>query len=316
MDNTFTVLFLAAGKRLSLFERFQLACRQEGVDPRLASYETTVHVPVAQVSSVVPGKSWDDPALKEDIQQIVKRQQVKLVIPCVNRAAVLLGQWANELQNLGCTVVASDADICRTFDNKRLAEQWFVDHGVLTPRWTRESPWPWIIKPVFGAASRGQFLVHSSEEFDRLSASLNLEEYLIQPFVPGVEYTVDAYVSRSHETLGCVPRRRLQVVDGEVVRSVTERNEGLIQDCQRILNRGGFRGPITLQAIEQEGRFWFLEINPRFGGGVILSMQAGAEYARLCVREALGRPVEPVTWRAGVLMTRAYREIFFEGGEP
>ncbi len=79
-----------------------------------------------------------------------------------------------------------------------------------------------------------------------------------------------------------------------------------------MLHTRGFLGPITLQAIEGAGDPWFIEINPRFGGGVILSIEAGADYPRLLIREALGRPVEPVEWREGVLMTRAFREVFHE----
>jgi carbamoylphosphate synthase large subunit len=81
----------------------------------------------------------------------------------------------------------------------------------------------------------------------------------------------------------------------------------------RILAAGGFEGPITFQAIERDGRCWFIEGNLRFGGGVIVSIEAGADFAWLLVREALGRSVEPVSWREGVLMTRAYREVFHEG---
>jgi carbamoyl-phosphate synthase large subunit len=312
MAKTLNILFLAAAKRLSLFERFQAACRLEGVDCRLFSYETSTQVPVAQVASVIEGKSWDDPALAADVREIVAKNQIHIIVPCVNRAVWLLSQWAADLERMGCFVVTSDEEVCRIFDSKRLTEEWFLRNGVQTPKWSPNSPLPWLLKPTFGAAARGQIHLNSREEFEKIRASVNLDDYVLQPFISGVEYTVDSYVSRACEVLGCVPRLRLAVADGEVVRSRTEEVPGLVERCKFILSHARFRGPITLQAIMADSQFWFLEINPRFGGGVILSIEAGADYPRLCVREALGRPVSAVEWRKGILMTRAYREMFFK----
>jgi hypothetical protein len=41
-------------------------------------------------------------------------------------------------------------------------------------------------------------------------------------------------------------------------------------------------------------------------------MEAGADYAKLLIREALGKPVEKVNWRDKLLMTRSYQETFHE----
>jgi carbamoyl-phosphate synthase large subunit len=285
------------------------------LEPQLFSYETAERVPVAQVATVLPGKLWDDPELAQDVARIVGRHQIHLIVPCVNRAALLLSRWAGDLRQQGCAAVVSDEEVCSTFDNKRLTEQWFLQHGVSTPLWSEQSPLPWLLKPIFGAASRGHIRIESRDDFARLRGSLDMNDYVLQPIVKGVEYTVDGYVSRSGEILGCVTRSRLAVADGEVVRSQTERVQELVRQSEALLRQGKFCGPITLQAIQAEGEFWFLEINPRLGGGVILSIAAGADYPRLCVREALGRAVAPVSWREGLLMTRAYREVFFEKGK-
>ena len=309
------ILFLGAGNRFSLFERIASACRLEGVQPRLFSYENSLSVPVAKLATIIVGLGWDEPEFKQNLLDTIAKWGINVVVPCMDGATIALSQIASDVQILGCWPVVISAELCITFENKQLAEKWFIDHGLQTPVWKPDSPLPWIIKHIHGFASRRQFQVNRLEEFHRLQPRIDLQEYLIQPFIDGPEFTIDAYVSRSGEVLGCVPRRRLHVVDGEVVRSVTERKEPLIEESTKILNCVDFRGPITIQAIQHEGEFWFIEINPRFGGGVILSFEAGADYARLLVREAIGRPVSPVSWREGILMTRAYREVFFDGGK-
>jgi len=306
-------LFLGAGKRMSLFERVSRACEAEGVCPTLYTYEDSPNVPVAALATVVVGLPWKAPGFTQHLLSTVIRHNIQVVVPCMDAATVALSQVATSLQEVGCWPVVSDLQTCITFENKRLTAAWFLEHGVLTPVWQPDSPFPWIVKHVHGFGSRNQFIVDSRDEFELLKSKVDLNEYIVQPFVEGPEFTVDAYVSRRGQILGCVTRRRLLVVGGEVVNSVTERKDALIRETTRILSVGGFQGPVTFQAIQNNDDFWFIEGNLRFGGGVILSMEAGADYARLLVREYLGRPVRPVSWEEGVLMTRAYREVFHKG---
>lgn len=306
------VLFLGAGKRLSLLERIAAACRSEGVTPHLFGYEDSRFVPIAQLATIIIGKRWNSPDFKPHLLNAITENRIQVIVPCMDGATVQLSAMAGDVTAMGCWPVASEANLCRILEDKQQAEQWFVCQGVKTPVGGLAASFPWMVKRRHGFGSRGQFKVENQELWAQLQGQLDMEEYLIQPFIEGPEYTVDAYVGRDGQILGCVTRRRLHVVDGEVVQSVTQREEKLIDQATRILKSGGFCGPITLQAIEQGGEFWFLEINPRFGGGVILSMEAGADYARLLVREALGRPVTAPSWREKVLMTRAYREVFHE----
>lgn len=55
-------------------------------------------------------------------------------------------------------------------------------------------------------------------------------------------------------------------------------------------------GPMTVQLIrDKNGVDWFIEINPRFGGGAPLSMKAGARSAEAVLKMLDGEPVEYIT---------------------
>ena len=308
---TIRILFLGAGRRMSLFDRIAEACRAEGLQPELYSYEDSTNVPVAKLATIIVGLRWQDQKFEDHLAHVIAQHHVQVVIPCMDAASIVLSRMAESLQESDCWAVVSSVNNCIIFGNKRLTERWFLEHGVQIPILGTDSPFPWIVKDVHGFGSKNQFIVHDEHEFERLG--LNLNDYLVQPFIKGPEFTVDGYVSRDGRVLGCVSRRRLRVLAGEVLNSITERKEALLTECSRILSQGGFQGPITLQAIEDSRGFWFIEANLRFGGGVILSIEAGADYAQLIVREAIGRPVNVVSWQEGVLMTRAYREVFHKG---
>jgi carbamoyl-phosphate synthase large subunit len=77
-------------------------------------------------------------------------------------------------------------------------------------------------------------------------------------------------------------------------------------------------GPLALQCFKgPDGRVAFIEINPRFGGGFPLALEAGADYPRWLLEWALGRPstARADGWRPDVAMLRYDDAIFVPRGE-
>lgn len=302
------ILFLGGGRRLSLFQCFEKACAAEGVPAKLFSYELSRFVPVASIATVIEGREWDSPNFAEDLLDVVKRHNIRVVVPLMNGAATALSMISDEVQNIDCWPAVSNYSVCRMCEDKRATEAWFNEHHVRTPlSYPKCNSRDLIAKPRFGFGGRGI-------ERIRLEDVKRYEErdYLIQAIVEGLEYSVDAYVSKDGTILGSVSRRRLRIADGEVINSLTIRRESLLKEAERILKEGHFRGPVTLQAIEQDNSYWFIDINPRFGGGVVLSIHAGADFPRLLIREVMGRSVQPVMWKENILMTRSHQEVFFD----
>lgn len=302
------ILFLGGGRRTSLYRCFQKACEAEGIECNLFSYELSHLVPVSKCATVIEGRDWDAPSFQEEILSIIARKQIQIVIPLMDKAATVLSSFAEEVTNVSCWPAVSNHMICQICEDKLAADTWFSEHHVLTPAMHHGHESDGLIaKPRFGFGGRGIKKIRSSEahQYER-------QGFIVQPIVRGPEFTVDAYVSKDGVPLACVTRKRLRVADGEAVNSLTSRRELLIAKSQQILRDGRFRGPVTLQAIENTDKYWFIDINPRFGGGVILSIYAGADIPRLLIREVMGLPVKATKWRENILMTRAYEEVFFD----
>ncbi|HPT76551.1 MAG TPA: carbamoyl phosphate synthase-like protein, partial [Defluviitaleaceae bacterium] len=74
-------------------------------------------------------------------------------------------------------------------------------------------------------------------------------------------------------------------------------------------------GPLTLQCIEDsKGEIYWIEINPRFGGGVPLSIEAGIDYGKMIKEWAEGKLVESQMgkFKPNLLMLRYDDAIFLE----
>jgi carbamoyl-phosphate synthase large subunit len=303
------VLFLGAGKRLSLLECFDAAAKRERVDLKMAAVELSTHVPIASLAEIVVGPKFTSLQAEAFLLATVDRYGPDVVIPNMDSATVLLSAVRSQLEDRGCWAVVSSAELCSRMEDKYLANEWLLDRGVPVPGGS--SPLK-IAKPRRGYGSRDQFIGTP----DELAAFLSFHEadaYFVQSFVEGQEYTVDAYVDRSGRLVAALSRKRLEVVAGEVDVSETHRNAAILHLTEKVLSAPGWIGPITLQFIDAASCPVLIEINPRFGGGVTHSIHSGLDMPRWILRERLGRELGPAPdWPDGSVMTRAGRDVFFE----
>lgn len=294
---------LGAGKRLSLAEQFQRAALLEDISLNLFSIELYEQVAIASVAKVFRGPAFDSAAFTSFLWCVVESQAIDVVIPLMDSATVALSALASALP---CCSVVSDNDLCRTMQDKQLADEWFRAHDIPVP--TSQWRYPAIYKPRRGYGSKGIVIARDKDE-DQWHRKP--EWYFYQPLVKGVEYTVDAYVDNNGRLVSALSRQRVEVINGEVTHSRTHRHEGILALTRRILAHPGWRGPITLQFMDTPTGPVILEINPRFGGGAPHSIHLGLDAPRWILREALGRCVEPVdTWPDGSTMVRCLRDVY------
>ena len=109
-----------------------------------------------------------------------------------------------------------------------------------------------------------------------------------------------------------MPRERVVIRAGVSDRGRTVRDEKLIDlalACARVFE---FVGATNIQCRVVDGHPVIFEINPRFSGGIPLTIAAGADFPRMLVLLALGRPVKPAIgeFRADLWMTSFETSLF------
>ena len=131
---------------------------------------------------------------------------------------------------------------------------------------------------------------------------------MVQEFIEGQEYTVDVLVDFDGRVRCVVPRLRMEVRTGEVSKAQTVRCPEVIEQSKRLVETlGAGPGIITIQCfLTTDGNIKFIEINPRFGGGVPLSIRAGADFPRWILQLWLGDSprIRQDVWQDGLVMLR------------
>jgi carbamoyl-phosphate synthase large subunit len=138
-------------------------------------------------------------------------------------------------------------------------------------------------------------------------------EPIVQTRVRGQEFTVDALVDRTGVVAGAVPRWRLETRAGISTRGCTFVHEGVASLVADVLSAVGLRGPANVQGfVAEDGSVCVVEVNPRFSGGLPLSLAAGADLVGQYLGALSGDEIRPerLTYRPGVTMARYYNEVF------
>jgi carbamoyl-phosphate synthase large subunit len=169
---------------------------------------------------------------------------------------------------------------------------------------------PWVVKPRFGRGSRDVYLVDEPGEL--LWACRRTPVPIIQTRVTGREFTVDLLTDRHGRLAAAVPRGRLETKAGISTKGRTFEDERVVEVARFTLAAVGLEGAANLQGfVTDAGDVRVIEVNPRFSGGLSLSLAAGADLVGEFVRATRGEKIRPrrVQFRPGVTMTRHYAEI-------
>jgi carbamoyl-phosphate synthase large subunit len=309
----FNVVISSAGRRVALLEGFKTAMKAVGVEGRVLAIECSPLSAAyhrADASFLVPRCNEDGfiPAVAD----ICQREHVAVIIPTIDPELPVYASNRSLLSAAGTAVHVSGPETVAIGGDKEKTHEWLMAHGFPTvAQWNpcdvpSDVLYPLIVKPRFGSASVGVRKLLCRDDLESIQKTPDL---IVQEIAPGKEHTIDVFIDASGRCRCAVPRRRLEVRAGEVSKGVTVREPALERLAASVAEAlPGASGVLNMQvfADSASGRLSIIEINARFGGGIPLSIAAGADFPRWVLEETLGLPctARQDHWVPGVVMLR------------
>ncbi len=223
MKKTITLLLTSVGRRIELVQQFREAAGLLGIKLIILGADISSSAPAlvfCDRTVIVP--RIKDPDYIPCLCRICAEHQVDALIPTIDTDLLLLAQNKTLFEALGTTVFISRPEkiaICR---DKRKTSDYFLSLGLSAPKAVSriedyEGGFPAFIKPSDGSSSIGANRADSMEELRTHAASL--DDFVIQPFASGTEYTVDILCDTEGNPIYITPRIRLAVRAGEVLKT-------------------------------------------------------------------------------------------------
>lgn len=282
---TTRILFTSVGRRVELMQEFKAAAETLGFELEIYGADITDTAPALHFCDhtvIVP--RIKDSAYIPSLLECCKDNHIDALVPTIDTDLLILSKHKKAFQDIGTVVVVSDEDKIAVCRDKRLTSAYFESIGLSAPQPVDDvknycAGFPAFIKPKDGSSSMFAYKATDQQELE--SFAKQVPDYIIQPFVEGTEYTVDVFCDLNGKPIYITPRIRLAVRAGEVLKTQIAQDDVIIAETEKLIADYKPCGAITIQLIRQNetGNNYYIEINPRYGGGAPLTMKAGANSA-------------------------------------
>lgn len=293
------ILFTCAGRRTYLLKYFReqlaghgkiIATDMQLSAPALSAADVKIQVPAVY-----------DPSYIDKTFQICRDYDVKAII-CLNDLELpILAANKERFEEIGVTPIVSSTEVIEICFDKYRTAKYVESLGLSTPstyvnldearKALAESrlSFPLVLKPRWGSGSIGIEFVNDLAELEETYAALmkkvkksilataseGNEYILIQQKINGQEYGLDVMNDLQGHNRGVSVKKKLAMRAGETDKAVTVDNEN-IRTIGRVLGDNlGHIGNLDVDVFEENGKYYVLELNPRFGGGFPFSYEAG-----------------------------------------
>ena len=298
------LLFTSVGRRVELIQSFRDAAKQCGIELTIYGADLTDTAPAlffcdkkVQICRI------KDSNYIPSLLKLCNDESIDALIPTIDTDLLILSQNKTKFEKIGTKVFVSNEDKIKICRDKRITALFFDSIGLKSPMPVDDyrkyiGEYPAFIKPRDGSSSINAYKVNDFLELEIYAKEV--PDYIVAPFIEGVEYTVDAFCDYDGNPIFITPRIRLAVRSGEVLKTQISQDKKIIEESKKIINEFKPCGAITIQLIRQNntGEDYFIEINPRFGGGAPLSMKAGANSAAELIKTLNGEKSEYVSGAA------------------
>ncbi len=336
------ILLTSAGRRTYLVEYFKEALKMAGepglvhaanskVSPALFAADKRVATPLIYSQEYIPF-----------LLDYCRKWEIRLLIPLFDIDLPVLAAARERFESQGTIVVTADAQAVELCNDKWKTYEVLAKENINTPKsWldagqvTEEvrkgtADYPFILKPRWGMGSLSVYQADDEQELLILDQKIRREigesylkyeaakdraNVIIQEKINGEELGLDVVNDLDGRFCTVVVKRKGAMRAGETDEAETVKIPRL-EDLGRSLSAlVRHRGNLDVDILEEEGTYYVLEMNARFGGGYPFSHAAGLHLPYALVMWALGREPEKGSLKAQTGV-RALKDIRLVCMEP
>lgn len=253
-------------------------------------------------------KSFVVPRAKSDkyidrLLSISKEEKIDMIIPCSDDEVHIISKNKNSFDEIGVRTSVPEYNILKIAYDKRQTIEFARENDILHPRTffvenieeiPRDIAFPLVIKPRSAQFAKG---IHYVDTFEELEERFNEVKKdfgipLIQEYIPGEEgsvYTLGSLFNQG-ECVCKIVQRKLKEnppTGGAATVGITEENKEVEKIGINLLEKMNWHGlaAVELKKHKRNGKYYLMEINPRYWGYGYLSTYAGLNFPYYLVCE-------------------------------
>lgn len=292
------ILFCSVGRRCELLKDFRKTMGESG---KIVVTDLSIYAPATYFADKfyqVP--RIDEPTYISTILDICRKEKINAVTTCIDPEIMLLAEHRAEFTKIGVEVLAPYEETARICFDKFKMFQYLTSKGIKTvltygdlesfckAEQAGEIGFPVFVKPREGSGSVGARKV--SNMMALAEAMEQDPSLIIQEFMgDAVDMDADIYIDTiSHKPVSLFSKRKLETKIGGASKTISFKDQKLIDFVCSALNAFKFNGPIDMDLWYRNGEYYLSEVNPRFGGAYLHAYGAGVDFVKLIEKNVAG----------------------------
>lgn len=239
---------------------------------------------------------------KETLLEYIKEKNIEYVITLSDIEAVIISSISNGINKLGCKIIGADREKAEVCLDKYLFYKYLISNNIFTPRSyihiedilqdIREGglQYPIIAKNRWGMGSKGLMLIHNEGELLQYNRRNNQNfvptfiqynndesnSIIYQEAIHGQEYGIDIVNDLNNNFFDCRIKKKVEMRGGETDIAQIVEDKDILDLAKQLSLIFAHSGNIDCDIIRDiNGKLYVIDINPRFGGGYIFSLESG-----------------------------------------
>lgn len=291
------ILFTNAGRRTYLVD-FVLDLKKQYEDINLFVSDTSIQTAAMYVSKeikslITPRVDTNEVKYAENLLEQCIKNEIDVLIPLMDFELLALAKHKRLFESNNIKIWVSEYDtILNCLDKKKnyyfciensipIPESWFSNYKIEKTI---------IKKKILGSGSVGLQKISSNEEFSFIE-----NEDMLQTFVSGREIGMDVFNDYEGNFVHACFREKILMRAGETDKARSFDSEVFMEYAKYISQIFRHVGNMDIDFIETtDGDIYFIDFNPRFGGGYPYTHLSGPNYLKYIIENSIGiKPEQP-----------------------
>ncbi len=272
---------------------------------------------VVDKSYQIPYPSAGSAQLLARLQYIHKKESLHVIIPTFDAELVNFIKLVPTLKSHGIECFMPSMEQLTSLDKMHLLD-FGKQNGFNIPKTKfissinkieeleEDFDYPMVIKGKYYEAYIAQNKGQIETYFHKLNAKWGLP-IIIQEFIKGTEIVIAGLGDDNGQLMGAIPLRKLYITDkGKGWSGVVLEDDDLIELTKKIVETSKWKGGLEVELMRsEEGKFFIMEINPRFPAWIYTTAAAGQNLPAALIKLALGQKITPFTsYESGKMFIR------------
>ncbi len=228
------------------------------------------------------------------ILSIVKKNKIRLIIPCTNYDLAILSKNKKKFDLLDSNLSISRPELIDKLLDKKKMYKLCVENKIPTPQifnsYNEIKKFrikKYIKKKIFGHSSLGLKIIKKIKKSDFE------KDFMIQKFIRGQEYHMDILNDANGNFLNSCTKKKLSMRFGETDIAKLENSRSFVNFSKKISKIFNHVGNLDCDFIlDKKGKFYFIDFNPRFGGGYAFTHSFGFDFLKLYISSLLNKKIK------------------------